>query len=179
MDQSCARCLDARTPCKQPAMSITKKTQNALLSMQSKLGPAGCSFAKLSLHIASQVPEPAGDGPSLPWPVRQPFVGVRVSRVLLRELWNVLLSCTLQGVEPGGKRSAYRRTQCPSAPVTISCFGDMESNMRNRAGVRRNGAVTPPAPSSEAEDGYDTSTAMDSSKVCQYALKMLASSCVR
>ena len=41
----------------------------------------------------------------------------------------------------------------------------MESRMRHRSNVAQNGDVTPPAASSEAEDGYDTSTAMDSSKV--------------
>ena len=32
----------------------------------------------------------------------------------------------------------------------------------------QNGDVTPPAASSEAEDGYDTSTAVDSFKVLDY-----------
>jgi len=37
--------------------------------------------------------------------------------------------------------------------------------MRHRTNGMQNGDVTPPAASSEAEDGYDTSTAVDSSKV--------------
>ena len=47
----------------------------------------------------------------------------------------------------------------------------MESRMRHRSNITPNGDVTPPAPSSEAEDGYDTSTAMDSSKVLHLPLK--------
>ena len=44
----------------------------------------------------------------------------------------------------------------------------MESSMRHRTNGMQNGDVTPPAASSEAEDGYDTSTAVDSSKVLDY-----------
>ena len=92
---------------------------DTLLSMQSKLGPAGRSLAKHSLPIASQTSEPADDGPGKPSPVRQPFVGVRVFSVLLRELWDVLPSCTLQGGKPDGNRFAYKDSM-PQRPSHIS-----------------------------------------------------------
>ena len=40
---------------------------------------------------------------------------------------------------------------------------------RREESLHQNGDITPPAPSSEAEDGYDTSTAMDGSKVWRTA----------
>jgi hypothetical protein len=131
--------------------------------MQSESGPGG----RPSLPIASQTSEPADDGPEKPSPVRQPFVGVRVFRVLLRELWTFCYRARFRA-NSLTESALHIETQCPSAPLTYPRFGDMDSNMRKRSGVGQNGTVTPPAPSSEAEDGYDTSTAMDSSKVCQF-----------
>lgn len=62
------------------------------------------------------------------------------------------------------------RTRCPKALHLLFRTGDMESRHRHRTKLTENGDVTPPAPSSEAEDGYDTSTATDSSKVCYLLL---------
>ncbi|CAK0783153.1 hypothetical protein CVIRNUC_006352 [Coccomyxa viridis] len=55
---------------------------------------------------------------------------------------------------------------------------DLRARRREQSPYQ-NGDITPPAPSSEAEDGYDTSTAMDSSKKSKYkSLKVRAVSTV-